>query len=156
MLDTVTRRCAYLGVALLLMCAVVNGADIATRRTLNLGFVGLVDLTQLLVMACAFLCIPLTFLREAQIEVDLFSRGASGRAGSALRCIGSLACALLMGAIGIAVVQALQQTLQHGDRSATLALPLWWYWAPVAFGCALAVIACLAVALRHGRRALAA
>ena len=40
--------------------------------------------------------------------------------------------------------------------SATLAIPITWYWAPVLLGCALSVLACAAIALAHGGRALRA
>jgi TRAP-type C4-dicarboxylate transport system permease small subunit len=155
-LETFTRRAAVGGVVLLLGCALLNCGDIATRRVFDLNLVGMVDLTQLLVMACAFLCIPLTFLREAQIEVDFFTARFSGRTSDALRCASALACAVFMALITFSAAQAALQAGQHGDRSSTLAIPLTWHWAPVVFGCALSVLACLAVALAHGLRAIKA
>jgi TRAP-type C4-dicarboxylate transport system permease small subunit len=149
-LDTFTRRAAVGGVVLLLGCALLNCGDIATRRGLALNFVGMVDLTQLLVMACAFLCIPLTFLREAQVDVDFFASRFSGRASDGLRCASALACAVFMALVTFSAANAALQAWQHGDRSSTLAIPLTWHWAPVVFGCALSVLACLAVSLRHG------
>lgn len=155
-LETITRRLAHAGVGLLILCAVLNSADIATRRTLQLSVVGMVDATQLLVMASAFLCIPLTFLREAQIEVDFVAARWTGRLGAALRCVTALGCGVFMGAVAVAAARATAQAWQHGDQSATLAIPLVWYWAPVVLGCALSALACLAVAVRHGQRAAAA
>lgn len=149
-LETFTRRAAVAGVLLLLGCALLNCGDIATRRALDLNLVGMVDLTQLLVMACAFLCIPLTFLREAQIEVDFFAARFSGRTSEALRCASALACSAFMALVTFSAAQAALQAWQHGDRSSTLAIPLTWHWAPVVFGCALSVLACGAVSLRHG------
>lgn len=152
-LDAFTRHAAGAGVVILLGCALLNCADIATRRVLDLNLAGMVDLTQLLVMASAFLCIPLAFLHEAQIEVDFFAARFSGRAGAALRCAAALACAGFMAWVTLSAFTAAQQAWQHGDRSSTLAIPLTWYWAPVVFGCALSVLACAAVSLAHGLRA---
>jgi TRAP-type C4-dicarboxylate transport system permease small subunit len=149
-LDTFTRRIAVGGVALLLGCALLNFGDIATRRGLALNLVGMVDLTQLLVMACAFLCMPLTFLHEAQVDVDFITARITGRAGAVLRCAGALGCTVFMALVTFAAAQGALQAWQHGDRSSTLAIPLTWHWAPVVFGCALSALACLALSLRHG------
>jgi TRAP-type C4-dicarboxylate transport system permease small subunit len=155
-LERFTRRAALAGAALLLLCALLNGADIATRRVLSLNLAGMVDLTQLLVMASAFLCIPLTFARQAQIEVDFVTARLPVRAHAALRCATALACAGFMAAVTMTTARAALQALHNGDRSATLALPLTWYWLPVVAGSALAVLACLAVALAQGLRAVQA
>ena len=152
-LDAFTLRAALLGAGLLLLCALLNGADIATRRVLALNLAGMVDLTQLLVMASAFLCIPLTFAREAQIEVDFATSRLPARAHAWLRCATALACAGFMAAVTLTTAIAALQARSHGDLSAILALPMTWYWAPVVAGCALAVLACLAVALAQGLRA---
>ena len=149
-----TRQVALAGVALLLLCALLNCADIATRRLLQLNLAGMVDLTQLLVMASAFLCIPLSFAREAQIEVDFVTSRLPPRAHALLRCVTALAAAGFMAAVTLATADGALQALRNGDRSATLALPLLWYWAPVVAGCALSVLACAAVALAQGLRAL--
>jgi TRAP-type C4-dicarboxylate transport system permease small subunit len=149
-LDSFIQRVAASGVLVLLACALLNCFDIATRRGLPLQFVGSVDLTQLLVMTCAFLCIPLTFLREAQVEVDFVATRLNGRTFALLRCAGALAGAAFMAMVTGSAAGAALQAWQHGDRSATLATPLTWYWAPVVLGCALSVLACAAVALRHG------
>lgn len=152
-LATALRRLAALGVAVLLLCALLNAADIATRRLLLWPFSGLVDLTQLLVMTSAFLCIPHTFALEAQIEVDFVSTRLPARAQAWLRALTALLGAGFMAAVTAAVTAGALQAAQHGDRSATLALPLTWYWAPVLLGCALSVLACLALAVAHGQRA---
>lgn len=149
-LDSVIRRVAAVGVLALLACALLNCFDIATRRGLPLQFVGMVDLTQLLVMTCAFLCIPLTFLREAQVEVDFVATRLNGRAFALLRCASAFAGAAFMALVTWSAAGAALQAWQHGDRSNTLAIPLTWHWAPVVFGCSLSVLACAAVALRHG------
>ncbi|CAD5375013.1 conserved membrane hypothetical protein [Rubrivivax sp. A210] len=148
-----TRAAALAGAALLLLCALLNVGDIATRRVLQLNLAGMVDLTQLLVMAAAFLCIPYTFAREAQIEVDFVTTRLPPRAHAALRCATALAAAAYMTLATWTTASAALQALHNGDRSSTLNAPLTWYWAPVVAGCALAVLACAAVALAQGLRA---
>ncbi|MEO7939723.1 MAG: TRAP transporter small permease [Burkholderiaceae bacterium] len=146
---TFTRWCAWLGVCLLILCATLNVGDIATRRLVNLNIVGMVDVTQLLVMACAFLCIPYTFVREANVDVDFVVNYLPIRWRSALMALWSLCSAGFMGVVtwfaGLAAFQA--QT--NGDTSNTIAIPITWYWGPLLFGCAMSVVVCLLLCVSH-------
>ena len=152
-LETFTRRCTYAGVSLLLMCAVLNVGDIATRRLTTWNLTGIVDITQLMVMACAFMCIPYTFMREAHIDVDFITTHLPPRINSALMGLWSLAGALFMAAVtwyaGVAALQA----YVNNDQSTTIGIPIVWYWVPLLFGCVLSVLACASLVLAHWLRA---
>lgn len=152
-LETFTRRCAYAGVSLLLLCAAFNVGDIATRRSINLSIVGMVDVTQLMVMSCAFLCIPFTFMREAHIDVDFVVDHFSARLREAVMGLWSLTGAIFMGIVtwfaGVAALQA----YANNDQSTTIGVPIVWYWMPLLFGCALSMLACAALTVRHWARA---
>lgn len=152
-LETFTRRCTYAGVSLLLMCAVLNVGDIATRRLTTWNLTGIVDITQLMVMACAFMCIPYTFMREAHIDVDFITTHLPPRINSALMGVWSLAGALFMAAVtwyaGVAALQA----YVNNDQSTTIGIPIVWYWVPLLFGCVLSVLACASLVLAHWLRA---
>lgn len=152
-LETFTRRCTYAGVSLLLMCAVLNVGDIATRRLTTWNLTGMVDITQLMVMACAFMCIPYTFMREAHIDVDFITTHLPPRINSALMGVWSLAGALFMAAVtwyaGVAALQA----YVNNDQSTTIGIPIVWYWVPLLFGCVLSVLACASLVLAHWLRA---
>ena len=148
-LETFTRRCAYVGVALLLLCAVLNVGDIATRRLTTFNLTGMVDITQLMVMACAFMCIPYTFMREAHIDVDFITTHLPPRLNSALMGLWSFAGALFMAAVtwyaGVAALQA----YVNNDQSTTIGISIVWYWVPLLFGCVLSVLACASLVLAH-------
>ena len=152
-LETFTRRCTYAGVSLLLMCAMLNVGDIATRRLTTWNLTGMVDITQLMVMACAFMCIPYTFMREAHIDVDFITTHLPPRINSALMGLWSLAGALFMAAVtwyaGVAALQA----YVNNDQSTTIGIPIVWYWVPLLFGCVLSVLACASLVLAHWLRA---
>jgi len=146
---TFTRWCAWLGVCLLILCATLNVGDIATRRIVSLNVVGMVDVTQLLVMACAFLCIPYTFSREANVDVDFVVNMLHARVKSALMALWNFCAAGLMGIVtwyaGIAAMQA----QANGDTSNTIAIPITWYWWPLLFGCALSVVVCALLSVSY-------
>lgn len=143
LMHRVCRACATLGVALLMVCALVTVADIVCRRTINWSIPGLIDLTQLLVMGSVFLCVPFAFERRANVEVDLLYDKLPAGVRAALSIFWPLLGAgfLLMAAwhAGLAATQV----LEYGETSPTLAVPMIWYWVPVLFGTLLAAAVCL-------------
>lgn len=151
---TFTRWCAWLGVCLLILCATLNVADIASRPVVNLHVVGMVDVTQLLVMACAFLCIPYTFAREAHVDVDFVVNHLPARLKLALMGLWNLCSAFLMGTVTWYASVATLQAQANGDTSNTIAIPMTWYWLPLLFGCGLSVVVCLLLGGAYFRRVL--
>ncbi len=151
---TFTRWCAWLGVCLLILCATLNVGDIATRRLVNLNVVGMVDVTQLLVMACAFLCIPYTFAREAHVDVDFVVNHLPARLKLALMGLWNLCSAFLMGTVTWYASVAALQAQANGDTSNTIAIPITWYWWPLLFGCGLSVVVCLLLGGAYFKRVL--
>lgn len=151
-LDTFTRWCAYAGVVVLLLCAVLNVGDIATRRVIQLQISGMVDVTQLMVMACAFLCIPYTFMREQHIDVDFVVNTLPLRVRHAMMSVWGLMGAGFMGTVtwyaGIAAAQA----MTNGDSSTTIGIPMIYYWVPLLFGCALSTLVCLVLCVGYAIR----
>ncbi len=153
-IDTFTRWCAWLGVCLLVLCAVLNVGDIATRRIVNLNIAGMVDVTQLLVMACAFLCIPYTFAREAHIDVDFVVNQFTARVKAALMALWNLCGAGFMAIVTWYAGNAALQAQANGDTSNTIGIPLTWYWLPLLFGCALSALVCGLLCFAYATRAL--
>lgn len=107
---------------------------------------GEVDLVQLAVMAAAWLAMPLAFLDDAHVAVDLLSARLPARVTLALKGLGGLLAVALMALIlRYGWVTAAQQ-LQFGDVSQELGIPIVWYWAPLLFGVALSIVAALLAA----------
>lgn len=148
LLQRFCRGCASLGVAVLLACALMTVADILGRRLLGLSVPGLIDLTQLLVMASVFLCIPFTFEQRANVEVDLLFQHLPRRIRGALAVCWSILGALFLLLVAWHVGRAASQVLEYGESSATLAVPMIWYWVPILFGTVLAAIVCVRQVLR--------
>lgn len=151
-LETFTRWCAYLGICLLLLCAALNVGDIATRRVIRLNVVGMVDVTQLMVMACAFLCIPYTFMKEAHIDVDFVTNMLPLRLRHAMMSLWGLIGAGFMGLVSWYAGIAAGQAYTNGDQSTTIGIPIIFYWAPLLFGCVLSVLVCLAMCIAYALR----
>lgn len=151
---TFTRWCAWLGVCLLVLCATLNVGDIASRPIVSLHVVGMVDVTQLLVMASAFLCIPYTFAREAHVDVDFVVNHLPARLKLALMGLWNLCGAFLMGTVTWYASVAALQAHANGDTSNTIAIPMTWYWLPLLFGCGLSAVVCLLLGGAYFKRVL--
>jgi TRAP-type C4-dicarboxylate transport system permease small subunit len=147
--EIVARWLAYAGVGALTLGAVLNVFDISTRRTVGFTVPGMVDLTQLFVMACVFLAIPHAFMREAHVGVDFLTDRLPPRALAALKGLIALGSAALMGAsMAYSAAQAARQ-IDAGDMSQTIGVPIVWYWAPLLAGLGLGAIMCLILAARY-------
>lgn len=147
--DRVARWLAYAGVGALALGAVLNVFDIATRRSVGFTVPGMVDLTQLFVMACVFLAIPHAFMREAHVGVDFLTDRLPPRALAALKSVLALVAAVFMGAsMGWSAQQAARQ-IGAGDLSQTIGVPIAWYWLPLLVGLGLSAVACVILAARH-------
>lgn len=140
------RGLALAGMAALGVATAVTLADIG----LSLGggsVAGEVDLVQLCVMAAAWLAMPLAFLDDAHVSVDLLSARLPARAGLFLKGLGGLLAAALMALVLRYGWAAAAQQLQFGDVSQELGIPIVWYWAPLLAGAGLSILAALLVAL---------
>jgi TRAP-type C4-dicarboxylate transport system permease small subunit len=126
--------------------------DIVGRTTIGFTILGIVDITQLLVMSCICLALPLAFVREGHVGVEFVTDRLPPRALVALQVLVSVVSFLFVALLGrYALAQATQQ-LDRGDTSMTLAIPIGWYWAPLLLGLAISALACLAHAVRHFNR----
>lgn len=122
--------------------------DIGARKSVGFSILGIIDLTQLAQVACVFLCLPLVFLRESHIAVDFVTEKLPARLRALVELVSALLGIALLAAIlwyswGQAAIQVAQ-----GDRSVTLGIPMWLYWAPLLLGLFLSIVASLVVTLK--------
>jgi TRAP-type C4-dicarboxylate transport system permease small subunit len=156
-----TRFVASVAFIALLGMVGVTLADIALRLISRLpghpfthimpaAVPGVVDLVELNLVTVAHLSIAVTFLVGTHVTVDIVATQLPAR----LRAITRRACwALSFAFMAACFVQASMQArgqFRDGLVSATISLPVWWYWIPVVFGTALAALACFAHLVRRG------
>jgi len=144
---------AYAGVAMLCAGILVLIADISTRKTLGFSILGTIDLTQLAVMGCVYLAMPLAFLRGTHVAVEFVSDALPAPLARACKVMAALLTAAFLAAIFWYSLGQARIQFAQGDQSVTLAIPMAWYWAPLLVGLAgstLAALLVLARALRPG------
>lgn len=146
-------------IALLGMVGVTLG-DIALRLlsripgapfagVIPLAVPGVVDLVQLTLVAVAHLSIAVTFMLGTHVTVDIVANLLPEKVRAVTRRVGwALGVAFMAGCFYEAAVQAHKQFVE-GVVSATISLPIWWYWLPVIAGTALSALACLAHLMRR-------
>ena len=146
---SVSRLAAWIGLLLILAAALLTCADIGLRNVGFRGIIGMVDLTQLFVLAAASLVIPFAFYSQAHVAVDLLTQRLGPRANAAVALASTVLGAALLGLLVVYGWNQAQMSLAAGDRSQTLELPVWLYWAPFLAGNALSAYAASAMVLRH-------
>jgi TRAP-type C4-dicarboxylate transport system permease small subunit len=145
--DRIARWLAYAGMALLCGAMLVQISDIATRRTLGFSILGTIDLTQLGVMGCVFLAMPLAFLRGTHVGVEFLTDMLPAPALRAVKLAAGLVGAAFMLALAWYGSWQAQGQLAQGDKSVTLGVPMILYWAPLLAGTLASAATALVAAL---------
>lgn len=123
-------------------------AEVFTGQRPKWGLFGLVDLTQLAMMAAVPLAIAAAFFLNAHIRIDLvfnlMSRGGRRISAALSALIGGIVCGLcLWTAWG-----EMRGQLDFTTTSATLGIPYTWYWTPLILGFLLSLLACILVVIQ--------
>lgn len=140
---------ARVGAFCALLAGLATCADVAIRHAGGQGILGTVDITQLMIMATAFLTIPHGFIADSHVAVDLGIGRLPFRMQAFCRMLAALCGTALMLAIAAFGWQQFNTVALMGDRSQTIALPMTWYWYPLLGGAVFAALMALVVALRH-------
>lgn len=138
---------AALGAGLLVV------ASITLRALTTRPIQGDVELTQFAVALAISLSLPWCQLRGANIIVDFFTQRLPERAQRRLDGVGAMLiaamCALLAWRTSVGAVAVHQAT----ETSMILGLPMWWVYASLAPGLALAALVASVQAVMHLRHA---
>ena len=137
--------------------ALMTVVSIALRSLTSRPIQGDVELTQLGIALCISLCLPWCQLHGGNILVDFFTQNASPRSVRRLDAFGGVLMALMVGLLAWRTGAGALAVGTAGETSMILGLPMWWIYASLAPGLALAgVIALVQAVLRlRGRDPMA-
>lgn len=147
--ETAAAWAAKLGAVCALLAGIVTCADILTRNLGGQGILGTVDITQMLIMATAFLTIPYGFVSDSHVAVEIGVEKLPFRAQALFRAMAALLGALLMLAIGWYGIGQFATVGLMGDKSQTIGLPMTWFWYPLLGGSFFSAAIAVVVMLRH-------
>jgi TRAP-type C4-dicarboxylate transport system permease small subunit len=143
-LRNISHAMGLAGAFVALSLSLMTTVSVASRALFNSPINGDIEIMQMGIALAISLCLPWCQLRGANIIVDFFTQRISERKRALLDGIGCLLlvamyCMLAWrtGAGAIAVKEA-------GETSMIISLPMWWAYAALAPG--LAIAACVALA----------
>ena len=150
MLAAVSNFFGLAGAAVALLVGFMTTTSVVMRALINTPIPGDVELTQVGIALAISLCLPVCQLRRANILVDFFTQRCSGRSRQILDGIGCwmlvLMYVLLAWRTGVGAISV----RQAGETTMILSVPMWWAYASLAPGLALAAL----IALTQGWRLL--
>ncbi len=140
---------ATAGVVVLGFAIAMVVTDIIARAALNHSLTGMVDITQLCVMAMAFWSIPYAFIRDGHVGITVATDWLPPRGRALLDALAALAGAIFVGLIGRYGWDQAMLALDYGDSSQTIGIPMTYYWTALLSGSFLSLLATLLNAARR-------
>ena len=133
--------------------ALMTVTSVSMRALVSRPIPGDVELTQLGIALCISLCLPWCQLHGGNIIVDFFTQRATARSVRRLDAFGGLLMTLTVGLLAWRTGAGALAVGGAGETSMILGLPMWWIYAALAPGLALAgVIALVQAGLRLAGR----
>jgi len=141
---------AMLGALSALAAGFITCGDVVLRNLGQRGVLGLVDITQMLIMTTAFLTLPYGFLAGSHVVVEVGTDRLPRALLHMVVAFAALVGCALMAAIAYWGGQQAVMLAEMGDSSQTIGIPVVYYWTPLVVGSLLSALAALLVAVRHG------
>jgi TRAP-type C4-dicarboxylate transport system permease small subunit len=140
---------ALVGSSIALLTGVMTVVSVIGRATLSSPIPGDVELTQFGIALAISLGLPWCQLRGANIIVDFFTQKAPLRTQRMLDGAGAVLLAIMCIVLSWRTGVGAAAVKEAGEQSMILSLPMWWAYASLAPGLALAGLIALWQALHH-------
>jgi TRAP-type C4-dicarboxylate transport system permease small subunit len=138
---------ALVGGAAALVAALLTVTSVALRWITSQPIQGDVELTQFAIALAISLCVPWCQLQGANIIVDFFTQRLPAARIRVLDGIGALLMAVMFALLAWRTGVGAIAVHAAGETSMIRALPMWWVYASLAPGLALAALIALAQAV---------
>jgi len=146
LVDSASLFAANLAAAVLLVLVLLTCVDVVGRYFFNSPLVGAVELVQICMGLIIFLSIPMMFLRNDHVVVDLVPQFGRGRLGWMVAILFLLITVGVAIALGDRVYDYATRAWEDGDITEYLGIPRW----PVVGLITLAIFCAAAVSLLRG------
>lgn len=140
---------AMLGGLVASIVALMTVTSIALRTLTTRPIPGDVELTAFGIAVCISLCLPWCQLHGANIIVDFFTQKAGERTRQRLDGFGALLLAVMVALLAWRTAIGAFAVHEAGEETMILGLPMWWTYALLAPGLALAALVALIQAAMH-------
>jgi len=141
------------GAAFALLIGAMTTWSVIGRALFQAPLQGDVEIVQMGIALSLSLCLPWCQWRGANILVDFFTQSASPQAVSRLDALGSLLLALMYAVLSWRSAAGAAVAYESFEATMILGLPMWWAYACLAPGLALAALVAMLQAwqLANGR-----
>ncbi len=137
------KVCAALGALVALATGLLTTVSVVSRALWSRPIPGDVEITQMAVALAISLCIPYCQIRRANIVVDFFPQSMRASFLRGLDAAGQLTLALIYALLAWRTLVGAISVQQAGETTMIIALPMWWAYACLAPGLALACLIAL-------------
>lgn len=124
----------YASAACLVAMMMITVADVTLRAAFNRPITGTYDLVQFFLVGVVFLNLPMVFLTEENIAVDLVDHFAAAPVVAALRLLGAGLGVAFLALVAWQVIGPAIDSVNFGETAADLPISLGWYWALIIVG----------------------
>ncbi len=128
------------GAVVALLVAVLMVSSVVMRALWDQPIAGDVELTQMGIALGISLCLPYAQLQRANIIVDFFTQKASPAVQGVLDALGQLFLAVVYALLAWRTSAGALSVREAGETTMIISLPMWWAYASLAPGLALAAV----------------
>jgi TRAP-type C4-dicarboxylate transport system permease small subunit len=142
-LRRISRYLGLLGASVALAIGLMTTASVVSRAIFNKPIPGDVEITQMGIALAISLCLPWCQWRGANIIVDFFTQDVSGRSRRILDGLGCLALVTMYSLLSWRTSVGAVAVKEAAETSMIISLPMWWAYAALAPGLAVAALIAL-------------
>lgn len=138
LLAPVCRAFGVAGALVALATGLLTTLSVVMRSVWSQPISGDVEMTQMGIAFAISLCLPYCQLQRANIIVDFFTQSSASTTRQALDAVGNLLLVLLYGLLAWRTLVGALSVHEAGETTMIISLPMWWAYACLAPGLALA------------------
>ena len=116
---------------------------VLSRQLFDVPLLGLVELSELALVACIFVAMPGAFLRDENIVVDVVDHLVPRHVTHMLRMFGLVLTLAFLGFTAITMIEPAWTMFNRDRYTLVLEIDLYYFWIPILFGFFLASVATL-------------
>jgi TRAP-type C4-dicarboxylate transport system permease small subunit len=149
LLRKISWLAAVAGGVIALLVGLMTVYSVAQRALITKPLTGDIELVQFGIALSISLCIGWCQLRSSNIIVDFFTQQAKPKTNRWLDGAGCILMALMYGVLSVRTLYGALAVSSAHETTPTLDLPMWWTYACLAPGLALACVVALTQAWMH-------
>jgi TRAP-type C4-dicarboxylate transport system permease small subunit len=138
LLAPLCRAFAVVGASVALITGLLTTLSVVMRAGWSQPIPGDVEMTQMGIAFAISMCVPYCQLQRANIIVDFLTQATTERRRQVLDALGNLSLVVLYGLLAWRTSVGALSVREAGETTMIISLPMWWAYACLAPGLALA------------------